>query len=205
MLLWLVAGLLLGLWFICKQLFRKALLPLSLARVWGRFHFALWRLFLEVSYAFGHRVRPWKDVVAGRVWLGKSVLSRHVPDLVRLGITRVLNMQDEYGGPVAAYAKHGIEQLWVPIVDHFEPSPAQLHVAVEFLRQALHEGRRVYVHCQGGHGRSAAVVFAHLAIEEEHRPLREVNEDLSSKWRVRHGLHSQPHVRSYLSSKRKVF
>jgi hypothetical protein len=59
--------------------------------------------------------------------------------------------------------------------------------------------------CQGGHGRSAAVVFAHLALQEEHanKPLKQVNEELSGKWRVRHGLHSQPHINSFIGTKKK--
>jgi atypical dual specificity phosphatase len=88
------------------------------------------------------------------VWLGKCVLARHVPVLRQLGITRVLNLQDEYRGPEEAYGKNGIEQLWLPVVDHMEPSEEQLHQGVEFVQQALDEGRKVYVHCQGGHGRS---------------------------------------------------
>lgn len=191
-------------WFVLKQLFRKALLPVPLARVWGRIHFFFWRLCLEVSYNFGHRQKPWKDVIENRVWLGKTVLARHVPELRRLGITRVLNLQDENPGPVEAFRAAGIEQLHVPVVDHFEPSVEQLHVAVDFLEKALHEDRRVYVHCQGGHGRSAAVVFAHLALQEEQkeRSLEQINRELNSKWRVRGGLHSQPAVKEFVHTKK---
>ncbi len=130
--LWAVAVVLVAVWFALKQLFRKGRLPLPVARLWGRVHFFVWRVCLELSYYFGHRVRPWRDVVENRVWLGKTILSRHVPALAELGITRVLNLQDEYGGPVEAYRRHGIEQLWVPVVDHMEPSPEQLHEAVAF-------------------------------------------------------------------------
>ncbi len=144
---WPVAVGLFVLWLVAKQLFRKRLLPVWMARIWGRVHFFVWRLTLEVSYSLGHRVEPWKDVVEDRVWLGKTVLARHVPFLRRLGITRVLNMQDEYEGPVDAYKQHGIEQLWVPVVDHHEPSVEQLHLAVDFVEEALRENRKVYVHC----------------------------------------------------------
>lgn len=93
-----VFGLLFAVWLTMKQLFRKRMLPFPIARAWGRFHFKIWKLFLEVSYYFGHRTEPWSDVIENRVWLGKSVLSRHVPKLKKMGITRVLNMQDEYEG-----------------------------------------------------------------------------------------------------------
>jgi hypothetical protein len=142
--MWLILVLVLAVvWYGLKQLFRKGFLPVKVARIWGRVHFFCWRMFLEMSYSFGHRTAPWTDVIEGRVWLGKSVLSRHVPKLKQLGISRVLNMQDEYEGPVDAYRKHGIEQLWISVVDHVEPSVDQLHEAVDFLQQALNENRRV--------------------------------------------------------------
>jgi hypothetical protein len=200
---WVGVAVVVGLvWYLFKQQFRKGRMPLPAARLWGRVHFAVWRVCLEVSYTFGHRVTPWRDVVDERVWLGKTVLSRHVPSLAQLGITRVLNLQDEYAGPVEAYRQHGIVQKWVPVVDHMEPSPEQLHEAVAFLETALREGRRVYVHCQGGHGRSAAVVFAHLALQDAHMPLRQVNEELQGKWRVRPSLHSQPHLSGYIGARK---
>ncbi len=61
-------------------------------------------------------------MIDNKVWLGKSVLSRHVAKLKKLGISRVLNMQDEYCGPIDEYKKHGIQQLHIPVIDHFEPT-----------------------------------------------------------------------------------
>lgn len=188
-----------------RQGFRKAQLPVSVARGYGTVQFSLWRwLFLEPLYPW-LREKPWKDVIENSVWLGKCPLPRHVAEMRRLGITRVINLQDEYVGPVESYRAAGIIQLYLPVVDHYEPTHAQLNVAVEFLREALAEGRKCYVHCQGGHGRSAAVVFALLALDRaENESLIDVNRKLFAKWRVRTHLHSQPAILSYLSEKKKL-
>jgi atypical dual specificity phosphatase len=37
-------------------------------------------------------------------------------------------MCDEYRGPIEKYRKLGIEELWLPTVDHFEPSFEDLQV-----------------------------------------------------------------------------
>jgi hypothetical protein len=65
----------------------------------------------------------------------------------------------EWQGPIEAYKKNGIEQLYIPVVDHYEPSIEQLHRAVEFLQRSLKENRKVYVHCQGFFWVSFFLVF----------------------------------------------
>jgi hypothetical protein len=53
-------------------LFRKALLPLPVARVYGRFVFVLWKPVLLILYQLGIRKKPWKELRPG-VWIGKVV------------------------------------------------------------------------------------------------------------------------------------
>jgi hypothetical protein len=50
----------------------------------------------------------------------------------------------------------------VPLLDRSAPSPDELEIALDFLRQRAGKGP-VYVHCALGHGRSAAVLAAWLA------------------------------------------
>ena len=45
----------------------------------------------------------------------------------------IVNLQDEYGGCVKEYTKFGIEQLHVPVVDHYEPDVAQIQQCIEFI------------------------------------------------------------------------
>lgn len=74
----------------------------------------------------------------------------------------VINMCEEYRGPIKEYKKLGIEQLWLPTVDHYEPSEEDLITAVSFIQRHEAQGSSVYVHCRAGHGRSGAVVFAYM-------------------------------------------
>ena len=73
----------------------------------------------------------------------------------------MINLQDEWKGPVKAYAKYGIEQLRLPTIDHVEPTVDDMERAVAFIRRVRataderrSEQRGVLIHCKGGHGRS---------------------------------------------------
>ena len=79
--------------------------------------------------------------------------------------TGVVNCQDEYEGPLTSYKKHDIEQLYIPTVDHFEPTYEQLCDSVEFIERIKSEGNGVYIHCKSGVGRSAAVAYCWLLKE----------------------------------------
>lgn len=130
------------------------------------------------------------------------MLAVHVPQLHALHIRRVLNMQDENSGPTAAYTAHGMEQLHLPVVDHHEPTLEQIGRGVRFIEQAQRDGVGVYIHCQGGHGRSAAIVFAWMCVMEQHKTPQRHNTELDSVWRVRKTLHHQPHVNSFIAARR---
>ena len=73
----------------------------------------------------------------------------------------VVNLMDEWKGPVAAYQKYGIQQLYLPTVDHVEPSVSDMQRAVNFIRRirSQKENNAVFIHCKGGHGRSAVSLF----------------------------------------------
>mmetsp|Transcript_5377 Transcript_5377/g.6580 ORF Transcript_5377/g.6580 Transcript_5377/m.6580 type:complete len:195 (+) Transcript_5377:2-586(+) len=51
------------------------------------------------------------------------------------GVRGVINMCEEYKGPKKEYEKLGMEELWLPTTDHFEPSFEDLQKAVEFIQQ----------------------------------------------------------------------
>lgn len=202
---WVVVALLAALYGVCRHLFKKARLPLPFARVWGRVHFAVWLQVLRLLTRYwGYRKRPWAEISPG-VWLGKCPLEQHVPLLLQLGVRRVLNLQDEYAGPVEAYRAAGIEQLRIPVVDHYEPTPEQIEMGVSFIERSLEEGKGVYCHCQGGHGRSAAIVFALMVHQsgEHHEPTsrERINKHLSGRWRVREKLHSQVSIMHFLKKR----
>lgn len=146
---WLVWLLLVAVYWSLKWSFKNALMPKWLALPWGSVHFAIWDVLVRAAHrVYGFRAAPWKEIRPG-LWLGKYVLASHVPALKALGIKRVLNLQAENVGPVAAYREAGIEQLYLPVIDHCEPSPEQIEEGVCFIERAIADGHGCYVHCQG--------------------------------------------------------
>ncbi len=55
--------------------------------------------------------------------------------------------------------------LWLPTKDHQAPTLKQLRIGVSFLKEALKQKSKCYVHCQRGHGRAPTLVAAFLASE----------------------------------------
>ena len=56
----------------------------------------------------------------------------------------------------------GIVQLRLPVADHKEPSLEFMKGSIAFINTFRKRGQKVYVHCKGGHGRSAAIVLCWL-------------------------------------------
>jgi protein-tyrosine phosphatase len=79
------------------------------------------------------------------------------------GVTHIIDMQIEFDDtPLATI--HGIEVLWNPIDDDFEPkAPQVFEKGVEFARAALDQpGTKLYVHCAAGVHRAPMMAAALL-------------------------------------------
>ena len=82
------------------------------------------------------------------------------------GITHIIDMQIEFDDTALA-AEHGIEVLWNPTDDDFEPKPAGLlRRGVDFAEAALAEGdAKVFIHCAAGVHRAPMMALAVLGAE----------------------------------------
>ncbi|KAH7061885.1 dual specificity protein phosphatase 12 [Auriculariales sp. MPI-PUGE-AT-0066] len=104
------------------------------------------------------------DEILPGLFLGPWEYALDAEDLTRAGITHVLSvmrMPKSLPVPVAVVAARNT--LMLPILD----SPTfdilqHLPRCVDFVRQALDGGGRIYVHCQAGISRSATVVTAYI-------------------------------------------
>jgi hypothetical protein len=85
--------------------------------------------------------------------------------LSRLGIGAVLSLRGEVDDDAAWLTRHRIAYKRVLVSDYEGPSNAQMADAVAWIRENVAAGRRVYVHCRAGIGRSATVVAGWLASE----------------------------------------
>ena len=183
--------------FVAYSLFTQRLLPPRLAQIAARRYF---HATLPLTYArlvlLPPRAGLW-TAADETLFVGAAPIARvgFARRLRRLGVTGVVNMCDEYGGPVRAYGRSNIEQLRLPTIDHAEPSAEDLAAAVAFVERHRAAGGRVYAHCKAGHGRSAAVAYAWLlaAHREETAPY-ELFETLASARAVRSDLWRRPHL-----------
>lgn len=198
-------GVVLFLWCLVYVLFAKKYLPKSVARVVARIYFYP-MLPVNLAYAWLTSRGNWWDSFAlpddskGPALLLGSVpvtWKGHVDQLHALGVKAVVNLCDEYEGPTREYLVHSIEQLHLPTIDHEEPTVEDIHQAMAFIRRHRELGHGVYIHCKGGHGRSAAVAFCWLLSECNMSP-QEAQEFLLSKRRVRRTLASQPNILQFI-------
>ena len=96
--------------------------------------------------------------VGGGIWSAENMAT-----VAKEGITHIIDMQIEFDDTPLA-AEHGIEVLWNPTDDDFEPKPAELFErGVEFAKRALDEsGTKLYIHCAAGVHRAPMMTLALL-------------------------------------------
>lgn len=58
---------------------------------------------------------------------------------------------------------YGVEMFtWIPVTDHTAPTQDQLRYGVSAIDQSVQMNKKVYVHCQNGHGRAPTLVAAYF-------------------------------------------
>eukprot|EP00658_Telonema_sp_P-2_P085541 TRINITY_DN9777_c0_g1_i3.p2 TRINITY_DN9777_c0_g1~~TRINITY_DN9777_c0_g1_i3.p2 ORF type:complete len:168 (+),score=41.74 TRINITY_DN9777_c0_g1_i3:310-813(+) len=102
------------------------------------------------NYLFTRLCKPgnYYDQISPKVWMGAVPVGfAGVPEALRAeGITAVVNLMHEYSGPLQAYDRLGMQQLYLPVVDHLEPKISELRSAVSFISERVAAGEGVYVH-----------------------------------------------------------
>jgi len=113
----------------------------------------LWRL-----------LRPSLEVVwiTPELALGPRFQKSEVGALARAGIGSVIDVRSEASDDEQALAGHGIRLLHLPVDDRQAPTQAQLEEATKWALQEIAAGRRMYVHCRSGIGRSPSLAIAVL-------------------------------------------
>ena len=105
--------------------------------------------------------------ITGRLALGGGIWNaENMAAVARAGITHVIDMQIEFDDTPLA-KPHGIEVLWNPTDDDFQPkSPELFQRGVEFAERALEDDdARIFVHCAAGVHRAAMMTLAILCAD----------------------------------------
>ena len=100
--------------------------------------------------------------ITDRIGLGGGIWNENnMRELVRMGVTHDLDMQIEFNDTPLA-EPYGVEVLWNPTDDDFQPKPAELFErGVRFALEALEKpDTKVYIHCAAGVHRAAMMTLA---------------------------------------------
>jgi len=187
--------------------FQRHCLPPACGRYVARlFFYPTLPLTLCGARCCGQRRRPWHQFHP-RVWLGiVPACCGHVADLARepVNCRAVISLCDEYTPDVQEYRDLGITGgvLHLPTIDHTEPSLSDLWVAVRFIEDFIRANPSpsdgsVYIHCKGGHGRSAAVAFAWLLYSDASLTPETAQQHLTQVRKVRKTLHKQLNLHQF--------
>ena len=143
-------------------MFQKKMLSKKTSKVVSRVFF-----FPTLPITILMRIGNYWSTVDDTLLLGCAPIGclGHPAQLHQLGVRGVINLCYEYDGPKGYYSELGMKQLHLPTVDHFEPSASQITEAVRFIQDYKNRGEKVYVHCKGGHGRSASIAMCWMMNE----------------------------------------
>ena len=110
------------------------------------------------------RVRPPKLMVwiTPELALGPAPSKDRIRFLSRAGINSVLDVRSEASDDESELSTHGLRFLHLPIADFRAPSQEQLATATDWTLAEFAAGRKVYLHCRSGIGRSPCVACAVL-------------------------------------------
>jgi len=102
--------------------------------------------------------------VTGRIAVGGGIwTAENMAAVARAEVTHVIDMQIEFDDTKLA-EPHGIEVLWNPIDDDFQPKPPEVFQrGVDFATEALdREESKLFIHCAAGVHRAPMMALAVL-------------------------------------------
>src|SRR5574340_1234047 len=105
--------------------------------------------------------------ITGRIALGGGIWTEgKMSEVADAGVTHIIDMQVEFDDTVLA-EPHGIQVLWNPVDDDFQPKPAGVFQrGVDFALAAL-DGTgetKLYIHCAAGVHRAPMMALALLRV-----------------------------------------
>lgn len=115
--------------------------------------------------------------------VGAAPMSRvHLALLKEQGVDAILNLCAEFSDLHQIEEAYGFEVYYFPVRDEEGPDMAGLEAALAWLDEAVYLGRKVYIHCRHGIGRTGTVLNAYLLRRGlGHRKAAAILKDLRAK------------------------
>jgi len=101
--------------------------------------------------------------VTSQLAVGSAPMSQVQLEALReQGISAILNLCGEFCDLHAIERDHGFEVYYLPIDDEDAPDLETMEPVLEWLDEALYLGKKVYIHCRHGIGRTGTVLNLYL-------------------------------------------
>lgn len=127
---------------------------------------------LSLLYALASNKDWWNPIISEKIVLGAIPLGPHHAERLQKqeNIGAVLTILEDFelaegiAQPISSenWKSRGIEQHHIKAVDFKGVPVQQIQEGVQFLEEQIQAGKKVYVHCKAGRGRSATIVLAYL-------------------------------------------
>ena len=100
----------------------------------------------------------WWDFIDEQVLLGGALMFDDLERLRRQGVGAVVNLCAERPDNPRRLGRAQMDYLWLPVADTQAPTVDQIVQGLAWLEQCLRTGRKVYIHCAAGMGRSVTLL-----------------------------------------------
>jgi protein-tyrosine phosphatase len=108
------------------------------------------------------RPRPPLVWITPELALGPALPPGRLRALTKAGIGSVVDVRSEASDDEAALARHNLAFLHVAVDDREAPGQEQMDAATNWTLAEIAAGRKVYIHCRSGIGRSPSIACAVL-------------------------------------------
>lgn len=107
----------------------------------------------------GHPLQKYSEVTK-QLWVGGQHRPKGWKWMQDQGITAIVNLRKEFDDAAAGIAPE--HYLYLPTIDNTPPTIEDLERGVEFIRQEIERGGKVYIHCGVGVGRAPTLAACYL-------------------------------------------
>ncbi|MEM7797978.1 MAG: dual specificity protein phosphatase [Chloroflexota bacterium] len=110
----------------------------------------------------------WYDHIVDDIWLGGALsYKRDYQFLLDNDIGAVIDIRQEREDDLNFYERHNVNHLKIKVADLYPPTPEQITTAFNFINDNRANGRKVYIHCAKGRGRSATLIAGYLMAKHQ--------------------------------------
>lgn len=101
--------------------------------------------------------------VTQNIVVGRAPMSYEDLDYLKLqGINAIVNLCGEFSDLHELEEQAGFEVFWLPTADETAPELDAMEKGLEWLDEAVYLGKKVFVHCRHGIGRTGTFITAYL-------------------------------------------